>query len=380
MSQTSTDHSPLPWPAALAMLLVLGLLGMATIFDMVTGPDGDRAERVALTPRPPAGLSDLPRYGADARHYLGLRYALRDWFIETNAAIKTGLFDHIPYPDVMAGAQGFLFLTGEGVVEIAQGSAPLSRAESAGWQDQFAAAQAAAEARNLPYLLVIGPNKHSVYPDLLPNWLVTSPGPTRTDAILALARAELSLPPTDLRDVFAALRASAPGQLFYHPSDTHWNELGAALALQHALSEAGIETTLPPDLSRAMDQGGDLARMIGQQTRIQAEVPVYPRGGWSCTRPDGSPLDIITLDPLLPPRFSCASPGGTPLRVVAFIDSFGVAAIPHLAANFSHLEVLWQNDLDFDLADDLDADLVLQVRVERRFLTIDPASLRRPEP
>lgn len=380
MSETPPEHSPLPWTAAIAVIMVLGLLGTATLADMVTGPDGDRAERVALTPRPPAGLGDLPRYAADARHYLGHRYAARDRFIETNAAAKIGLFGHIPYPDVTAGQEGFLFLATEGAVEIAQGAAPLSAAERTGWQDQFAAAQAAADARGLPYLLIIGPNKHSVYPDLLPPWLVPATGPTRTDEILGLAGDTLAIPPVDLRPHFAQLRAANPDTLYYHPTDTHWNELGAALGLQHALDTAGLETALPPAMSETRGAGGDLARMIGLQDQISTEAPAYPRDNWRCQRPDGTALEIVTLDPLLPRRFSCTSAGGDPRRVVAFIDSFGVAAIPHLAANFGRLEVLWQDDLDFDLAADLDADLVLQIRVERRFLTLDPAALGQPEP
>lgn len=378
MSETPPDHSPLPWPAALAILAVLTLLGIATLVDMVTGPDGDRAERVALTPRPLTGLGDLPRYAADARHYLGHRYALREEFIDTNARLKIGLFGHIPYPEVMAGQDGFLFLTTEGAVEIAQGAVPLSPAEHHAWQAHFAAAQAAAEAHDLPYLLVIGPNKHSIYPDLLPDWLAPATGPARTDAILELAREALAEPPLDLRAVFAEERRRAPDRPLYHPTDTHWNEWGASLGLTAALDHAGITTALPESMAEAAGLGGDLARMIGQQARIETQSPAYPRDGWSCQRPDGTALEIVTLDPLLPQRFSCTSATGDPRRVVAFIDSFGVAAIPHLAANFGQLEVLWQNDLDFDLAAGLGADLVLQIRVERRFFTLDPTQLRYP--
>lgn len=367
------DRSPLPYAAALVLLMILGGLGALSLYDLVDGPGDRHEEALAPTPALPDSPGALIRFAADARYYLGQRYALRETFIETNSRIKLGLFGHVPYPQVMEGRDGFLFLTTEGATEIAQGAVPLSGGEAQAWQDHFTTSAEAARAAGLPYLLVIAPNKHSVYGDLLPSWLIRAEGPGRTDQVLARAQDSLALPPIDLRTTFAELRAGDPGAIYYHPTDTHWNELGATRALQAAFAAAGLDPVPADTFVPSQTHGGDLARMIGRQDQTLTQAPLIARDGWACATPDGAALEIVTIDPALPRRFGCDGQGtGT---VVAFIDSFGVSALPYLAQQFGRVEVFWQDQLDFPEAAGLGADLVLQIRVERRFYTIDPAGL-----
>lgn len=362
--------------SALAALAILGLLGVLTLLDIVEGPDGPRDERIAATPELPRSAGDLPGFVGASRYYLTKRYAFRTWFIETNSAVKRRLFGHPAYPDVLVGEDGFLFLATEGTIPLTQGADPLTGAEREAWRTAFAAQADAFSAVGLPYIFVLAPMKHSIYPEKLPEWLQPGTGPgRRTDAVLAIAREELDIPPLDLRETFAAARRADPGEMLYHRTDTHWNERGAALALQTALGEAGIATRLPEMQVQLTEEGGDLSRMLGRQAQSSEAAPRYDRRGWQCRAPDGAPLDIVTLDPLLPAEVSCSGTAGRDLRVLAFVDSFGIPAIPFLAANFNEVRFVRENRPDAGLAADMGADLVLNILVERRLQTADPATM-----
>lgn len=365
------EPSALPFRSALAALCVLGALGLATLYDIAEGPDGARDELLAATPARPENLGGLARFAAQTRYYLGNRYALRTWFIETNSRLKLALFGHADYPQVLRGQEGFLYLATEGTVPMTQGADPFSLEAAAGWRAAFDAQATAFDAQELPYLFVLAPNKHTIYPEHLPGWL--EPGPRqRSPQALDMAAQVLTPAPLDLRDVLGAARAQTDVAL-YHRTDTHWNEYGAARALQAVLADAGIETVFPDWSLRDSVVGGDLARMLGQQPqRPETGAPRLSREGWACARPDGRALEIVTLDPLLPHRFSCQGGSGQEMRVVAFIDSFGVAAIPYLAANFTTLEIIWQDRPDAALAAELGADLVLHIMVERKLQTLEP--------
>lgn len=371
------EPSVLPLRSALAALAILGLLGVLTVLDIVEGPDDPRSERLAPTPVFPHSPRGAVRFLADLRYYLGNRYALRDQFIETNSAIKLLLFDHADYPEVLVGRDGFLFLATEGTVPLTQGAIPLAEAEAEGWRASFASQAEGFSAVGIPYLFILAPMKHTIYPDKLPEWLRPGSGPgRRTDRILAIARDELDLPVVDLRETLAQARKLNPDQLLYHRTDTHWNELGAALAMQAVLAAVGRRTAMPGTHMLATEYGGDLARMLGRQPQTSEQAPTLDRAGWECRKPDGTLIEIVTLDALTPRRFSCSGAGGQNVHVVAFIDSFGVPAIPFLAKNFNLVDVYWQNRPDPALAAREGADLVLNVLVERRLQTMDPKTMR----
>ena len=59
---------------AIAALLVLGFLGLFTLYDVVEGPDDIRSERVARTPDLPNSPRGLVRFASDLRYYLCLLY------------------------------------------------------------------------------------------------------------------------------------------------------------------------------------------------------------------------------------------------------------------------------------------------------------------
>jgi hypothetical protein len=360
--------------SAVLMLAALAALGLATLVDLVDGPGDARQERVAATPALPVDLAALRRFPGAARHYVAKRYALKDGFVALNAAVKLGAFGHSPYPDVMGGKDGFLFLGRAASIEAAQGvPAPVPSSDAA-WTAHFSATAAAFKARGIPYVFILGPDKIGVQSDALPDWLATTLPPIpRATRILAASGAGS----VDVGALFRQMRARDSGLRLYHRTDTHWTEAGAALAVDAALAPLGLTGPTTPT-TEVSGPAGDLARMIGWQDRLRETAPVLPRPpGLRCETPDGAAAQILTLDPLPMVRFRCTNADGAPLRALVFMDSFGMGAAPRLTQMFGDVTFVWQDRIDMGLVDDLQPDVTIRIMVERKLQTADPATLLR---
>lgn len=367
------DRSPLSTLSAVLALLVLGALGLMTLYDVVDGQGTARQERIAPTPTWPAAPRQIPKFLADARFHVTKRYALKDQLIAANAAVKLTLFGYSTAPNVMRGRQGFLFLGQDAPIGLVQGLNRLTEAGQARWARHFQDVHAGFASAHLPYALIVGPDKHGIYAEALPRWLrVAPPTATRTHQLMALATAHLGPGTLDTRTLLQAARVAQPDALFYHKTDTHWTELGASLAVFRTLQGMGLSASLPETILRRAPRSGDLARMMGRQAVLSERVPVLIGTGWSCRGPDGAELAIQTIDPLLPQRFTCGHPDGADTTLVVFHDSFGVQAVPYLAMRFRRVEFIWTDTANPDLARILGADAVLQILVERKLATDHP--------
>lgn len=368
--------------SAVLMLAVLAGLGLATLVDLIDGPGDARHELVAATPAPPVTLNALRKFPGAARYYVSKRYALKDEFVSLNAEAKLGLFGHSPYARVLQGKDGFWFLGGDAAIDATLGAVPGPQSSDAAWAAHFANLGAAFKARSIPFVFILGPNKHGVYSEALPNWLSAAmPAQSRASQIVAEAAQTLTPAPVDTGRLFAKARVRDSGLMLHHRTDTHWTEAGATLAVNAALAPLALPGLSAPATAMADKIGaaGDLARMIGWQQRLSETVPTLPRAsGLRCETPDGAPATILTLDPLPMKRFHCTTPGAAPLRALVFMDSFGMGAVPRLTQLFSDVTFVWQDQVDMSIVDAIKPDVTIQIMVERKLQIADPATLLRP--
>jgi len=361
--------------SSLAATLILGALGLMTFIDIIDGPGTARQERIARTPDIPSKLGEFPRFLADFRFYVGERYALKERFVTWNGAVKLGVFNQSPVPNVELGTDGFLFLASQGTFEIVQGQSLLKPEEKPLWHETFSNLHAAFEDRNIAYGLVISPNKHTILPEKLPNWVEpVSLEQTRSQNVSDIAQEVFGANFVDQRRFLQASKDEYQAEWLYHPTDTHWTEVGAALAIKQTLAKLGFSLPKPGFEVSQLARSGDLSRMIGQQVSWTATGPELPRT-WECSDANGAVIEIITIDPLMPRRISCISENGSGDKLVVFHDSFGVSAIPYLAQNFRNVDFIWSDAADPITAEQLGADVVLHIIVERKLMATDPMDL-----
>jgi alginate O-acetyltransferase complex protein AlgJ len=214
-------------------LLVAGFLVLifAPLFGYATGCEsGAVAGENRFLAKAPAfawsGLTGMPaQFEAHYRDYFGFRGRLihldnilrRKWLRVSN-------------DDVVFGREGWLFYAREDLIADYLGRVPLSSADLKRWTTFFEDRADLLDRLGVRYLLVIAPDKASIYPEMLPKSIAGRAGVTRQDQFLAhLRETHSALNVLDLRQ---PLRDAKERGLVYFPQDTHWNGRGFFVAYQ----------------------------------------------------------------------------------------------------------------------------------------------------
>lgn len=165
---------------------------------------------------------------------------------------------------VITGKDGFLFLgnTHNDVLHKTNGTFRPSNKEINIWVDKLKNIQQWYENKGIKFLVVIAPNKHTIYREKLPNWMKYD-GKTITDDIVEYA-GNKNVNLLDLRNLF--LEEKKKG-LVYLKTDTHWNLKGASLAYDEIIRYLNINLSLGIELPKYSLKekkrgGGDLANFL----------------------------------------------------------------------------------------------------------------------
>ena len=101
--------------------------------------------------------------------------------------------------------------------------------------------------KEIPYLIVVCPDKASIYPEYLPSFLQKKIGDTRLEQIIKYLDNNSDVKIIDLRSVIRKNKNTFDQPLYY-PQDSHWNYLGAYVGYQ-AIMNALLQKTGNQDYS-----------------------------------------------------------------------------------------------------------------------------------
>lgn len=341
--------------ATFRVVLAAGFLGslVLPLVDALFGldPFPPLAEKRALAALPPApdGLEQLAefpkRFTAHFDDHLGFRVAM----VRLNSLIQTRLFARTDSPSVIIGTGGWLFYTGKSAthpqdgapIDDLEGRLVIGPAKLQAMRARTIERRRFLASEGIRYLLVIVPNKSTIYPEYLPSSVVPAPRNT-VDQFLDALPPELAESVLDLRP--ALLEAKRRGPTLYLKTDSHWNALGAFWG-DRSIAER-LRGWFPPvrplehaEMSVAEKPfgGGDLAGMIGVDGFAPDVRPeLVPRNGPSVAETvhpafQGDPRATVTT----------TSTDGRLPRALVFHDSFGEAIRPFLAAHLSQATFAW---------------------------------------
>jgi hypothetical protein len=337
--------------------------------------------------RPPAAWPALATATASWTDFTrGFERAFADHFGGRNALIrvdhvvKAGVFGVSPVPNVMIGRDGWLFFLGEDGNSLKRhyrGVEPFPDDLVHAVAQELAHRQTALNARGIAYLVVVVPDKFTIYPDELPAWVRRMPQTPLERLERAMTKAGVNF--VDLR---APLMQAKTRERLYFKTDSHWNLLGATVgyrsivgAMRGALTAVGKGDSVPPPADPKMPKyvdgvdtySGDLARMLGLPGRY-AEPDFAPLGKllgdpWArCARRVDAPQPGAS-DPGLNETYMCDR--ATLPRAVVFRDSMAIALIPLLSENFSRVVYVQSRAMDFDIIERERPDIVIEEMVER---------------
>lgn len=357
------ERSVRGWPLLWALFFLVGiclpLVDEMTGFDPTPASTENRflAELPAL-PRGRAAVQEFPsRFEAYHRDHFGLRNTLLRW----NRRLRLRLLGVSPVDKVMIGHDGWLFLTSNQALDY-QRAAPFSAADLELWAQALTEQQRRLASRGILFLFVLAPNKHSLYPEVLPPRGRAVWTSSRADQLLEHLRRQTDLEVVDLRTILAA--AKAQERVFYK-LDTHWNDYGNYLAYQAVIERLAerLPRVGPPspiaDYERRQRRvsTGDLARMLGLEGEVyEMSVFLHPRR----RRPRVKKAPAPTIDTAVAYQRS-----GNGVRALMVGDSFGIRMLPRMAEHFARLVYIPGQHVPGAILDDERPDVVILELVER---------------
>jgi hypothetical protein len=249
------------------------------------------------------------------------------------------------YQTVIKGKGDWLFLSQENnelnVIQDYRSVRLFTPAQLASWVKVFKDRQDWLTARGIRYLIVVAPNKHTVYPEFLPSqYNKVSPISRMDQLVNALEAAGV-----EVLDLRATMNLAKRQALVYYRTDTHWTTFGAFAGYVQIMKR--LSKWFPQfepeirgefDISITPDLNGGLASMLAlgdffPESRVTF-TPRFKRQAAETTETHPTPpyfqptVIMNTHDPKRP-------------SAVIFRDSFAHELVPFLAEHFDKSTYLW---------------------------------------
>jgi alginate O-acetyltransferase complex protein AlgJ len=366
--------------AVLSVILVwLPTLDTFFHMDRASMPNENRA--LARFPEFQSSPEGLREYINGLELYYNDHFGFRKRLIRFEQRWKRLLFKEIASDDAMFGRDGWLYCSSQDMIEIVQGINRFTPDNLKAWQKLLESRRDWCVQHGSAYIFVIPPDKQSIYPEYLPDWLLPVKKPTKLDQFMAYMKTNSTVPILDLRP--ALLDAKTNG-ILYLLTDSHWNRLGAFVGYQsliNALSNQlpGLKP-LPLDAFERKfvpEQGQELAKFLGREESMNETGNVI-----FSPLPPLKPLPTELDEKLLAKKgvkfnrsIFTENPEGKGI-VVIFHDSYAYNWQPILGYNFNRVYFAWQYNWDMDFLEQLKPDLVIDEMLERFVLSKDPTNLK----
>jgi hypothetical protein len=297
--------------------------------------------------------------------------------------------------DVVIGKDRWLFYARDNIFTDFFGKAPFSEDELKRWKEFLEGRRTMLAQNNSRYLFVIAPDKNTIYPEMLPDYIRRHRGRSRLEQLRQYLQATNS--PVDILDLHQALIAAKPQGTLYFPQDTHWNGRGYFVGYQAmcATLKAWFPEIVPQLLGRdymihAEAWGGGEWSVLGltEENLTYASEFLVPLGTQKA-RKTSVPFPATAIPPIQEPwNAPLYWQGNGKHSLLMLHDSFMKTGfldrdqVP-LAENFARTIVVGRFLSDYELSRVVDAfhpDVVIEERAERVLAAVPPreAPLRDP--
>ena len=356
-------------------LVLLGVGNLDLMFQLDPNPSPLR--EVVPFPRPHLNRS-LVHWPGELLWYVQSSMGFRPALVRARGRLSWNWLRGSPAPSSVVRADPWLFMRSERVLEDFRRVDPFTEAELATWSEVLERRRVWLESRGSHYLVVVPPNKETVYAEAMPPWATQAPGPSRLQQLTAYLKATSKVTIVDLT---AAVESKKGEGRLYNFTDTHWNDLGALAGYQEVARR--LADWFPQVRPATLDQyvvseeavpGGDLARTCGLKLDLQEpQLELRPRPGLEVARREnGEPLSHERMDVRGEKRFVTQATAGEIPSALILRDSFGEGLIPFLARHMKMATWIWTYDFPADTVRELRPAVVIQELVERKLMVLDP--------
>ena len=307
------------------LLLIIAFFGLLCLpvlqMQLRFCPEPENYENRELAQAPTRDCS-LAEYADGWERYLADNFGFRPYLIRWNSMLKLTCLGVSPVSSVILGKDSWLFYHSEALadgntVNDWRGTIPLSQAELVRLQEQLEANEKIFAERDIPYLVVIVPNKNTIYSEYFPDTMRKFRNTTRLDQFMEHMRRRSRLSVLDLREALFRAKQNHP---LYWKTDSHWNSYGAYIGYTEILRRLAVRLPALKPVPIVGDEvriepsptGGDLAQMLCLQDSLPEENETRLK------------LESIPTQPVLD-------------TLVLRHDSFGDALYPYFHRHFHKL-------------------------------------------
>jgi hypothetical protein len=321
-------------------------------------------------PGTPHSVKDVGQWPTRFRRWFKDHYTLRRELIRAQGALVLHGLGVSPSPTVLIGKDGWWFYRDDNGLDDMTTVTPMKEEDLATWTDLARENQRWLAARGIPYLFVLAPDKHLIYPEYLPDGIHQVHEPWLVQ-FMRFFTAHSTVDTIDLRSLMLDAKRR---ERVYHRTDTHWNNRGAlvaSLSIMNWMARVHPGLTVPTgddfEFTTYTEHGHDLAAMLGLEHSVTEEVlDVKPR------QPRRAQIVEESEHVLESGRVVTEHSDQSLPRVLIIRDSFMTPLIPFLAEQCSRCVFLWQNYLDTSVVDREKPDIVIHEIVGRRLHTLTP--------
>ncbi len=342
-------------------------------------PETDSSENRNLANKPELkklSFKTVSNYTKDYEKYFNDHYGFRNMLVRLNSILHVKLLGMSPTERVIIGKQGWLYYDdpNDGVsLKDYAGEANFSREQVELIRHKIISLNERLRQKNIHFMLVIVPNKHTVYPEYLPLSVSRKKGTvTRIDQVCQCLK-DSGIDLVDLRARMWSSKCSNQYPLYFQ-TDTHWNQLGAFLGYEEIIKH--VRNKYPQvegmklssfDVFPGNRISGDLAGFINMRGLMSdTTITLKPK----------TPLKALPVPVMYESIPGCTSVGATinnkqlP-KLVMFRDSFSMALVPYLSENFSRSIYIWKPQIDFSVIEREKPDIVIFEIVERYLFALE---------
>jgi len=310
-------------------------------------------EKRSLAPFPkiPAKFSQLRDFFAGIEEFLEDHFGFREFYIYRYSRELDKRFDITDTQSlVIKGLNGWYFFNEPDMLKDFQGRIPLTRSQLQFWLATQNEKNEWLTSQGIRYMLIVAPNKQSIYPHLLMKHAMSVKGTSRFEQLTEYTGGFL---PDYMLNLHALLQPEKYDRPLYYKNDSHWNKFAAYVVFRSMLERISAwfpEESFETEFAFTADKtgiggntgnGGDLVKMLMQPdlTETYPQMATFERCGSHKT----VQYKLSNVRQTPGRKSFIRRCEGKNLRAVVFRDSFFVPLEPMLSQNFQEIVYLWKD-------------------------------------
>jgi len=333
------------WKNVPICIIFIFIIFLPLIF--ITSNTIDKNENRNLAKFPSLFVKDKFNYNyfKEIDAYFSDHYGFRDMLIKNNSILNVNYLRTSSSNQVLLGSNGWLYYSsptkGEDTISTYQHINLFTDEELVTIKDNLLKQEAYCKQNDSKFLLVITPNKETIYKENYPKGIAQTGDSSRTDQLAKYIQENTDINFVYLKDKLLSSKSTSKYPL-YLSTDTHWNRLGGFYGYEEIMKHLNL---FYPNI-KAFDlsdytlksteiPGGDLAKMINMQDYYKDTwYNLVNKNGNNYKYIVGTPNDFVCIS---------QSEDKTLPTMVMFRDSFAKNLAPYLSNHFSKIDYEWSS-------------------------------------